>query len=128
MYILAKRGAGGGDDWRDGDLAGLVGLANMTSANEPSDVSAHKGPPVAFCCERVSRVEAVVPNIVVRRYHRRYSLALVENPLVGALRVVLPEDIVVDKETRGVANDESILMVGSVVGALEGDEPVVCCR
>ena len=96
---LGEEGRWSGDNWRDGDLAGLASLANMTSANKPSDVPAHKGPPVAFCCERVSRIETAVPNIVVRRYHRCDSLALVEYPLVGALRVALPEDIVVDEET-----------------------------
>ena len=80
-------------------MVGLVSLANMASANEPSDVPAHKGPPVVFCCERVSWIETVVPNIVVRCYHCCDSLALVGYPLVGALYVALPEDIVIDKET-----------------------------
>ena len=96
---LDEEGCWGGDDWRDGDLVGLVSLANMASANEPSDVPAYKGPPVAFCCERVSWIETTVPNIVVCHYHRCDSLALVEYPLVGALCVALPEDIVIDKET-----------------------------
>ena len=76
-----------------------MSLANMASANEPSDVLAHKGPPVAFCCKRVSRIETVVPNIVVRCYHCCDLLALVEYPLVGTLCVALPEDIAIDKET-----------------------------
>ena len=96
---LGKEGCWGGDDWRDGDLAGLASLANVTSANEPSDVLAHKGPPVAFCCKRISQIETTVPNIIVRCYHCCDSLALVEYPLVGTLRVALPEDIVINKET-----------------------------
>ena len=96
---LGKEGCWSGDDWGDGDLASPVSLANMTSANKPSDVPAHKGPPVAFCCECVSWIETAVPNIIVRRYHRRNLLALVEYLLVGALCVALPEDIVIDKET-----------------------------
>ena len=45
-------------------------------------------------------------------------LAMVEYPLVGALRIPLPEDAVVSEETGGITDDEGILVVGDPSGSL----------
>ena len=54
----------------------------------------------------------------MRRDNGIDPLAMVEYPLVGALRVPFPEDAVVNEEARSVMDDEGILVVGDPSGSL----------
>ena len=64
------------------------------------------------------REESAVSGVVMSRDNGVNPLGMVEYPLVGALRVPLSEDAVVNEETRGVTDDEGILVVGDPSGSL----------
>ena len=64
------------------------------------------------------REESAVSGVIMSRDNGVNLLAMVEYPLVGALRIPLPEDAVVSEETGGVTDDEGILVVGDPSGSL----------
>jgi hypothetical protein len=69
-----------------------------------------------------------VSAIVVGRDYRFDALTAIENSLVSALDVALPQRGVVYKEVTSVTDDERVLVVRGVVWTLEGDEPIVRLR
>lgn len=107
-------------------MAGLSGLENVTSADVPGSVAAHERPPVPLGKEVMCHVESAVPNIVVGCNHCLNPVVVVQDSLVGASSVSLPEDVAIYKECGSVMDDKGVLMIGNISRTVEGDEPVVC--
>jgi hypothetical protein len=97
----------------------------MTSAHIPGYVPAHKRPPIPLSDEHVGWVKATVPAVVMGHCHRFDSPTMVENPLVRALGVTLPQRVVVYKEVARITDNECVLMVRDVIRTLERKEPIV---
>ncbi len=91
----------------------------MASAYVPREVTTDEGPPVSFGEESMRCVVAAVSCVIVRCYHCFYALNMVEDSFVGSLRVTLPQDVVIDEESGGVADDQGIFMIGDVFGTFQ---------
>ena len=73
----------------------LSALADMARLHIPRDVLAHAWPPVAFDYTGACGVEAPVTDIIVASMYGLDVTVSIEYPLVHALRVLLPEDVLV---------------------------------
>ena len=62
---LSEEWCGCCDDWWDGDLAHLSGLADMAGVNVSCDVVSEEGPPVAFCDKCMCHIVTMMPRVVM---------------------------------------------------------------
>ena len=113
---FGKEWSRSGDDQWDGDLTGLLELADVTSADIPGNVSAYKGPPVSLRDESICCVESVVSGVIVGHCHGFGSLFAIQNSLVGTLWVMPPKYIITNKEVSHIADNKGELVVRNAIG------------
>ena len=122
---FSEEWSGSGDDERDGDLACLPKLTDVTLPDIPSDVLADIAPPVPLRKEGVSCIEPAVPRIIVSSLHRSDALSVVKYALMSTLQVAFPYLTMVNKEISGIADDEHILMIEDIFQTLQGHKPAM---
>ena len=84
-----------GDDRQDKHLSRLSALADMARLNVPCDVLTHAWPPVVFDYNGACGIEAPVTDVIVAGVYGFDATVSIEYPLVHALRVSLPENVLV---------------------------------
>ena len=67
----------------------------MARLDIPHDVLTHTWPPVAFNYNGMCGIEAPVTDIIAAGMYGLNAMVSIEYPLVRALRVLLPEDVLV---------------------------------